>query len=95
MVEGDRVTDVRLHDQRVRAPGPDERTKVQGNSNAHSNAHSPVVSDVAGHCRLLEDFADAVLAGGRPACDGAEGRRSVALVEAIYLAAARGTAVSL
>ncbi len=51
------------------------------------NASSPVVSDASAHQRVVEDFLRAVRTGTVPSCDGREGRRSVALVEAIYAAA--------
>lgn len=51
------------------------------------NVASPVVSDASAHQRVLEDFIRAIEAGTVPSCDGREGRRSVALVEAIYTAA--------
>jgi predicted dehydrogenase len=54
---------------------------------ANPSATSPVVSDVSGHRRILEDFIRAVETGGSPACNGREGRRSVELVEAIYASA--------
>jgi predicted dehydrogenase len=53
------------------------------------NVASPVVSDASAHQRVIEDFIHAIRTGTVPSCDGREGRRSVALVEAIY-AAARG-----
>ena len=46
---------------------------------------------------MIEDFARAIATGGAPACDGREGLRSLALVEAVYAAAAprrRGGRVS-
>jgi len=45
-----------------------------------------VVSDFRGHQAVLEDFLEAIQQNRAPACDGAEGRRSIALVEAIYRA---------
>jgi UDP-N-acetyl-2-amino-2-deoxyglucuronate dehydrogenase len=48
---------------------------------------SPVVSDVRGHQSAIEDFIHAIEHNTQPICDGREGRRSVALVEAIYRAA--------
>ena len=42
------------------------------------SASSPVVSDVRGHQRMIEDFFDAIQAGREPTCSGREGRRSVA-----------------
>ena len=48
------------------------------------SASSPVVSDVRGHRHAIEDFVSAIETNGTPLCDGVEGRRSLALVEAIY-----------
>ena len=48
---------------------------------------SAVVSDVRGHQALFEDFIRAIEQNTTPICDGREGRRSIALVEAIYRAA--------
>src|SRR5216683_2031121 len=39
-------------------------------------ATSPVVSDVSGHKRILEDFLRAIETDTTPLCDGREGRRS-------------------
>lgn len=50
-------------------------------------ASSPVVSDFQPHQRAIEDFIRAIESGGTPLCDGREGRRSIALVERIYLEA--------
>jgi UDP-N-acetyl-2-amino-2-deoxyglucuronate dehydrogenase len=54
------------------------------------SASSPVVSDVRGHQRILEDFIHAIQSGREPTCSGREGRRSVVLVEAIYKAQRTG-----
>jgi UDP-N-acetyl-2-amino-2-deoxyglucuronate dehydrogenase len=62
-----------------------EPPRQAGTTNA--SASSPVVSDVTGHVRVLEDFVAAVHARRPPRCDGVEGRRSVALIEAIYQSA--------
>jgi UDP-N-acetyl-2-amino-2-deoxyglucuronate dehydrogenase len=56
----------------------------------NQSASSPVVSDAGGHQRVLQDFIDAIQTGREPACSGREGRRSVALVEAIYTAQRTG-----
>ncbi len=45
---------------------------------------------IAGHRRLLEDFVGAVRDDRAPLVDGVEGRRSLALVLAIYEAAGLG-----
>jgi UDP-N-acetyl-2-amino-2-deoxyglucuronate dehydrogenase len=59
-----------------------------------ASAHSPVVADASGHRRVLEDFIRAIETDGVPACDGREGRRSVAIVQAIYASAREGRAIA-
>lgn len=51
------------------------------------SASSPVVVDFRGHQSAIEDFIHAIQYDHAPACDGREGRRSVALIQAIYDAA--------
>src|SRR6266481_5351655 len=51
------------------------------------SASSGVVSDFRGHQAVLEDFLQAIQHNRPPACDGLEGRRSLALIESIYRAA--------
>jgi UDP-N-acetyl-2-amino-2-deoxyglucuronate dehydrogenase len=51
---------------------------------ATASASSPVVADPSAHQRVFEDFIRAVATRSAPCCDGREGRRSVALIEAIY-----------
>ncbi len=57
------------------------------------SSSSPIVSDVSGHKRIVEDFINAIKTNDNPRCDGREGRRSVALVQAIYESARRGSPV--
>lgn len=59
------------------------------------NAASPVVSDVSAHRAVIEDFIRAMQSGGRPCCDGREGRRSVDVIEAIYQASRTGAPVDV
>ena len=87
VVERDRVVSAQLRTP-VHAPPHDE-----GTTNASST--SPVVSDIRGHRRVLENFVAAINAGTPLLCDGREGRRSVALVEAMYRSARTGAAVIL
>ena len=47
-------------------------------------ASSPVVSDVSAHRAVFQDFIAAIAHHGQPSCDGAQGRASVAVIEAIY-----------
>jgi len=64
-----------------------------GEADRNPSADSPVVSDVRGHQAVLEDFLAAIQANTTPRCDGREGRRSLALVEAIYEACKTGKPV--
>ena len=58
-------------------------------------ASSPVVSDVSAHRAVFEDFIAAIARHGQPFCDGAQGRASVAVIEAIYRSSNSGQAVDL
>jgi UDP-N-acetyl-2-amino-2-deoxyglucuronate dehydrogenase len=60
-----------------------------------TNTTSPAVSDASAHQRVLEDFLRAIATNSQPACDGREGRRSVALVEAIYTSARLGSSTAI
>jgi predicted dehydrogenase len=53
----------------------------------NQSASSAAVSDFRGHQAVLEDFLEAIQNKRAPACDGGEGRRSIALIESIYRAA--------
>lgn len=57
------------------------------------SASSPIVNDVGPHRAVIEDFLAAVRDRRPPRCDGREGRRSVALIRALYDASASGARV--
>ncbi len=59
------------------------------------SASTAVVADATPHQRVVEDFVAALRAHRRPACDAREGRRSVALAEAIYRSARTGAIEAL
>jgi UDP-N-acetyl-2-amino-2-deoxyglucuronate dehydrogenase len=63
---------------------PTEDLVPGGDPDLNRSADSPVVSDARGHQVLLQDFLESIQANTKPRCDGREGRRSLALVEAIY-----------
>jgi predicted dehydrogenase len=87
VVEGDRVVaaDLRTPAPGLAAEGPE----------AAASASTAVVSDALPHRRMIEDFARAIVTGAPAACDGREGLRSLALVEAVYRAAGQaGTEVA-
>ena len=56
-------------------------------TDGNQSPSSAVVSDARGHQVLIEDFIGAIKMDRPPICDEREGRRSLALVEAIYRAA--------
>ena len=81
VVEGDLVVAADL-----RNPAPN---LVSAGDEGAAGARTAVVSDATPHRRLFEDFANAIATGDAPACDGREGLRSLAVVEAVYAAAGR------
>ncbi len=87
VLEHDRLERV---DLRSGSSGP---TAEAGDQNA--SASSPVVADATAHRRVLEDFIRAIQTGGEPMCNGREGRKSVALVQAVYESARSGGPVLL
>jgi predicted dehydrogenase len=91
-ITGSEGTIVLEHDRIVAADFRDASPDLIAEEITDRNlsASSPVVSDVCGHQRVLEDFLGAIQSNKQPRCDGQEGRRSVALVQAIYKASRRG-----
>jgi len=87
IIEHDRLVaaDLRNPPSDFRSTGDDQNT----------SARSATVSDVRGHQAVLEDFIHAIQTNATPRCAGAEARRSVALVEAIYAACASGRRIEL
>ena len=80
VLEHDRIVAVDLRNAPAEGARFAERDQNQSGSSA-------VVSDFRGHQAVIEDFLCAIQKNTTPACDGREGRRSLALVEAIYRAA--------
>lgn len=64
-------------------------------SNTSTGAPSAVVADVSLHKAVIEDFLSAIRDGSEPRCNGTDGRRSVALVEALYRSADTGSPVNV
>ena len=62
-------------------------------SEASSGASRPMDINAAGHTAQFQDFANAIRDQRAPRVDGIEGRRSVALIEAIYRSAREGKTV--
>ena len=84
MLEEDRI---------IRADLRSGEAAVTVQTGVSESAASPIVSDASAHQRIIEDFIRGIRTGGQIACDAREGRRSVAVVEAIYEAARTGAAV--
>ena len=76
----------------LKGPFPDLLKSSEAEKNPSS--FSPVVSDARGHQAVLEDFLRAIRTNTKPRCDGKEGRRSLALVQAIYEACRTGERVN-
>jgi predicted dehydrogenase len=74
------------HDRVVRSDlrSGDSGLVSTSSGDENASASSATVSDTRAHQRIIRDFVHAIETGGTPVCDGGEGRRSVALVEAIY-----------
>jgi len=79
-LDGDELAAIDLKDAR-----DDER--LAPGRRVTESAASPVVSNPDAHIRVIEDFIQAIATHHAPCCDGPGGRRSVALVEAIYQSA--------
>ena len=75
----------------LRTPLADAVALIEQNTN--TAATSPVVSDVSGHRKILENFLQAIETDTQPICDGREGRRSVELVQAVYESSRTGRPV--
>lgn len=71
------------------AVGEDERIKTlmqQGNV-SHGGVSNPADISILGHQYQIEDMIRAIQTGSSPLVDGAEGRKAVEIVEAIYKSA--------
>jgi len=79
VLEHDRITAANLRDTSAAA----EPAALDENQ----SASTATVTDFRGHQAVLENFLQAIQQNRPPACDGLEGRSSIALVEAIYRAA--------
>ncbi len=87
-ITGSEGTAILEHDRllAIDLRGAQEQIAGEEMGDRNPSANSPAVTDVRGHQSAIEDFIRAVKENGPPACDGREGRRSVALIEAIYKA---------
>lgn len=86
ILENDRIVSVDLRSDPVE-PIPNEAADDSPRSN------TPLISDLRGHRRIIEDFLRAIATDSAPLCDGREARRSVALAEAVYQSGRTGMPV--
>jgi UDP-N-acetyl-2-amino-2-deoxyglucuronate dehydrogenase len=87
VIEHDRVVRRDLRD--APAAGAEET------ATAGASAASPVVADASAHRRVIEDFVAALDVGRPPRVNLREGRRSIALAEAIYESSRTGLPVDV
>jgi predicted dehydrogenase len=87
-IEGEQVVRWEGENREPRTEEPANRAPVAAGAGA-----SPTGIGAVGHTRLLEDFVAAIGTGRDPLAPGCEGRRSLALVLAIYEAARTGQTV--
>lgn len=100
-VHGDRGTVVIEQDDVLRwdfEPATPEddvtRARFAQKTGASGGSSNPAAISHQGHARQLADFARAIREGGTPLVDGREGRKAVAIIEAIYESAAAGRAAA-
>src|SRR3989441_8435589 len=88
-ITGSEGTVILEHDRIVAADlrNPLADTNADATRDRNQSSSSPVVSDFRGHQAVFEDFIQAIQHDRMPVCDGREGRRSLAVIEAIYRAA--------
>lgn len=71
------------------------RERFAAKVGASGGAADPKAISHEGHRRQLADFVRAVLSDGTPQVDGREGRRAVAVIEAVYESSRTGRAVAV
>jgi UDP-N-acetyl-2-amino-2-deoxyglucuronate dehydrogenase len=88
-ISGTEGTVILEHDRIIAADLRNAPAAVSESSTPDENksSSSAAVSDFRGHQAVFEDFLAAIQEKRTCACDGIEGRRSIALVESIYRAA--------
>jgi UDP-N-acetyl-2-amino-2-deoxyglucuronate dehydrogenase len=71
------------------------RSELGASSSTSGGASDPKAISFVGHQLQLQDFIDAIATGRNPRVDGAEGRKSVEIILAIYESARNGRAVGI
>ena len=90
-LHGDRGTIVLTEGQVTRwdveGATDEERAQVMGGTLEGTGAADPLAIGHEGHRRQIADMVDAILTGRPPLIDGAEGRKAVEIIRAIYRSA--------
>ena len=98
-LHGDRGTIVLTEGQVTRWDLADateeERAKVMGEGFGGSGAADPTAIGHEGHRLQIADMVEAIRSGRPPGIDGAEGRKAVEIIRAIYRAAESGQPIEL
>lgn len=101
-VHGDRGTVVIEQDDVLRweltPETPEDRAikeRFAQKTGASGGSSNPAAISHVGHARQLADFVRAIQSNTAPLVDGREGRKAVAVIEAIYQSAATGRTVTL
>ncbi len=101
-IHGDRGTAVIEQDDLLKwefnpSTADDEvlRARFAAKSGASGGSSNPAAISHVGHARQLADFVNAIQEGRAPLVDGREGRKAVAVIEAIYRSAAEQRAIAL
>lgn len=93
VLEEDKLTDWSFREEK-----PEDQKIIDGYlavSAAKGGASDPGGIDYRGHQKQIEDMIDAVENGKDPFITGEEGKKSVAIIEAIYMSAKRGQKINL
>lgn len=79
------------------AAADDEATRQRfgGSSSTSGGAADPMAINYTCHTRNFESFIEAIREGRKPALDGVEGRKAVAIIEACYRSARTGRAATV
>jgi len=98
-LHGDRGTIVLTEGQVTRwdvdGATDEERAQVMGGTLEGTGAADPLAIGHEGHRRQIADMVDAILTGRPPLIDGAEGRKAVEIIRAIYRSAQTDRPVAL
>jgi predicted dehydrogenase len=101
-IHGDRGTVVIEQDDVLRwdfadatASDAEVKARFAQKTGASGGSSNPAAISHQGHARQLADFANAIRTGGRPLVDGKEGRKAVAIIEAIYSSMELGRVITL